>query len=290
MDRPFEDDFRAGRHLQVVADALHELGARAAQQSRELVLAQRVRHRRHRGKNRRRVGAERHRDRERLAGMRERVIAKIERAAAMREPAHDDAVRPDHLLAIDAEVLPRLVRPARHRQPPGDERPRVARPAGLHGKPRQIDVLALPDGLLARRRGDDLRRHVEHLGEQLAKLGQPLPGIAQSLGRLGLAQRGEQPADVAQRRRVLRAHRQRNAAHGAEEIAEHGHAVTRRALEEDRRAARAQHAIADLRHLQARRDFRRDATQLAERLEPRDEFPQVGVFHAPPRSQCANVG
>ena len=42
-------------------------------------------------------------------GMRGAVVAEIERAAAMRQPAHDDLVRRDHLLAVDAEVLPRLV-------------------------------------------------------------------------------------------------------------------------------------------------------------------------------------
>ena len=44
-------------------------------------------------------------------GIAQRVIAEIERAAAMREPAHDHLVAADHLLAVDAEVLPRLVRP-----------------------------------------------------------------------------------------------------------------------------------------------------------------------------------
>ena len=91
-------------------DASDDLGARAAQQSRELVLGQRVRHRRHRAEDRRGIGAERDRDRKRRARMRERVVAEIERAAAMREPAHDHLVARDHLLAVDAEVLPRLVR------------------------------------------------------------------------------------------------------------------------------------------------------------------------------------
>jgi len=39
----------------------------------------------------------------------ERVLAKIQRAAAMRQPAHDEFVRRDHLLAVDAEVLALLV-------------------------------------------------------------------------------------------------------------------------------------------------------------------------------------
>ena len=40
----------------------------------------------------------------------------------MGKPAHDDAVFSDHLLAIDAEVLPLLVRAARDGEAPGDER------------------------------------------------------------------------------------------------------------------------------------------------------------------------
>ena len=66
-----------------------------------------------------------------LARMRQAMVAEIQRAAAMRQPAHDDLVRRDHLLAIDAEVLARLARAARDRQAPGDQRARIARPAGL---------------------------------------------------------------------------------------------------------------------------------------------------------------
>src|SRR2546430_9800069 len=47
------------------------------------------------------------------AGARQLVITEVERTAAMREPAHDDAVSPDHLLAVDAEVLPLLLGTAR---------------------------------------------------------------------------------------------------------------------------------------------------------------------------------
>jgi hypothetical protein len=39
------------------------------------------------------------------------MVAEIERAAAMRKPAQDDAVRRDDLLPVDAEVLPRLSGP-----------------------------------------------------------------------------------------------------------------------------------------------------------------------------------
>src|SRR6185369_8668562 len=98
--------------------------------------------------HRRRIRTQRNRDRKRLTRRREPVIAKIERAAAMREPAHDDLVRSDDLLAVDAEILPRLVRPARDRESPGNQWSRVLRPAGLHRQAGKIDVLALPDELL----------------------------------------------------------------------------------------------------------------------------------------------
>src|SRR3954470_22743724 len=91
------------------------------------------------------------------------MIAEVQGAAAVREPAHDDAIAADHLLPIDAEVLPRLLWPARHGQAPGNQRTSVIRPAGLHRQAREVDVLSLPDNLLARRARALLRRHVEDL-------------------------------------------------------------------------------------------------------------------------------
>ena len=51
-----------------------------------------------------------------------------------------------------------------------------------------------------------------------------------------------------------------------------------RPLEEQSRAAGAQHTVADLGHFQARRHFGGDALELAARLELRNEFPQVRVL------------
>src|SRR6187549_3932891 len=123
------------------------------------------------------------------------MIPVIERAAAMREPAHDDAVAPDDLLPIDAEVLARLRRAARYREAPGDERAGVLRPAGLHRQPAEVDVLSLGDDLLAGRARHRFWRHVE----QLLPDRKLVPQVAQSLGRLGLAQQREHAADFAQR-------------------------------------------------------------------------------------------
>ena len=77
IDVAFQHDFRAGRHLQVMAHAFHHFGFCAAQQAGELVFGQGIRHRCHRAQNRRGVGAQRNRDRERLALCCRRMIAKI---------------------------------------------------------------------------------------------------------------------------------------------------------------------------------------------------------------------
>ena len=56
------------------------------------------------------------------------------RAAAMLQPAHDRLVPVQHLHAVDAEieiVLARVAGPFGHHQRPGDQRRRLARPAGL---------------------------------------------------------------------------------------------------------------------------------------------------------------
>ena len=160
-DHALQHDLGARRHLQIAAKALRELRACAAQKAGELVFAERVRHRRNGREQGGRISAEGDRDRKRFFGN-FLMVLEIERAAAMREPAHDEAIRPDHLLAVDAEVLALLVRPARHRQAPGDERARITRPASLYRQRAEVDLAAFADELLAGRRRALLRRHVEH--------------------------------------------------------------------------------------------------------------------------------
>ncbi len=208
------------------------------------------------------------------------MIAEIQRAAAMRQPAHDDLVRPQHLLAVDAEVLPGLVRTARDHQPPGDERRDIARPTMLDRQLRQIHILAFPDDFLARRRRQHLGRHGQDLFEDRPFL----PRIFQSFGRLRLLQVGQQLAHFAQCRRRLFAHAQRHAARRAEQVGENwyfilGHLVPDHVLEQQRRALRAQHAIADLGHLQMGGDRRGHALEFAEFLQLGDKVAQVVVFH-----------
>ncbi len=65
---------------------------------------------------------------------------------------------------------------------------------------------------LTRRVVHHLRRHVQHLLEDRRFI----PGIAQTFGRIGLAQIGEQLADFAQRGDIGLTHAERDAVFGAE--------------------------------------------------------------------------
>ena len=71
MDVAFQHDFGARGNLQAMAQAFDDFGFRAAQQPRELVFAQGIRHRRDGTEYGRRVRPQRHRDRIRLARIRQ---------------------------------------------------------------------------------------------------------------------------------------------------------------------------------------------------------------------------
>ena len=101
----------------------------------------------------------------------------------------------------------------------------------------------------------------------------------QALRRLGLLEKREQLADLAQRRDRVLAHAHRHALRRAEQVAEDRHRVALGLLEQQRRAAGLQHAVADLGHLEPRIDGGRDALQLAAAFELREEVAEVGVFH-----------
>ena len=274
---PFEHDLGPGRHRQVAAQRLRDLGARAAQQAGELVFGQAVRHRRDRAQRGGRVGAQRHGDGEGRAGMGDRVVVEIQRAAAVRQPAHDELVRPQQLLTVDTQVLALGVGAARDHQAPGQERRHVARPAGLDWQAGQVHVLAFPDYFLAGRTLDVLGAHVPQRRLQHRDFGQR---VTQALG---LAQRGQQLADVAQGADVVGAHAARHARRRAEQVGQHRHlrraAVVLRVLEQQGRARGAQHAVGNLGHFQARGDGRGDALEFAHAFELSEKVSKVAVFH-----------
>jgi hypothetical protein len=203
------------------------------------------------------------------------MVAKIQRPAAMRQPAHNDLVRCNHLLAIDAQVLPRLVWPARNHQTPRNQRRNIARPAMLDRQLAQIHVLAFPYNFLTRRRRQHLGRH----GEYLLQDGPFLPRIFQSLGRFRFFQVGQQLADIAQRADTLLAHAQRHAARCAKQVGQHRHLVPDHVLEQHRRTLRTQYAVAYFGHFQMGGNGGCDAFEFADFLQLGDEVAQVVVFH-----------
>jgi hypothetical protein len=199
------------------------------------------------------------------------VLAEIQRAAPVRQPTHDELVATDDLLSVDAEVLPLLVRPARDDQPPCDKRCRIAGPARLYGNAREVDVIPFPHNLLARRRRHLARRHVPHgLGHcpQLA-------GFTQAARRFGLFQRREESAHVTQFIERLRAHAQRHAARGAEQVCQYRHVVllcaVHRLLKDYRRTFGAQQTVTDFGHFQAWRHRPAHAAQFARALKLGEE-------------------
>ena len=76
-------------------------------------------------------------------------VAEVERAAAVRQPAHDDLAPADHLLAVDAEVLAQPRPPAPPCGPRVTTRPQViSGPASsgqqvCTGKHAEVDLAAL---------------------------------------------------------------------------------------------------------------------------------------------------
>ncbi len=227
VNHTLKHDLGAGRNLQIAATALDQLGARATQQTGKGIFGEAVRYRRHGTENGRRVRAQCDGHRIRLARVLDAPVAEVQRTTAMAEPAHDDLVATDDLLAIDAEVLALLVGAFGDRQAPGDQRRDIARPAGLYRQHAEVDVIAFDDDLLAGRILDDLRRH----GDDLAEDRQFGPGVLQALGWLGLFEKRQQLADFTQFADRFGAHAHGDALRCAEQVAEHRDIKTDRFFE-----------------------------------------------------------
>ena len=95
MDDTFQHDFCTGRHLQIVADTFHQLRPRTAQQSGKLVFAQGIGNGRYRAQNGGRVATEHDGDGIRRIGIEFAELLIIQRAAAMRQPAHNELIFAD---------------------------------------------------------------------------------------------------------------------------------------------------------------------------------------------------
>src|SRR6266700_5021152 len=213
------------------------------------------------------------------------MFAKVDRTTAMGKPSHDELVRSDQLLAVDAEVLARLARPASYRQSPRNERSCVVGPTRLDRKARKVHVLSLPHHLLARSARNFLRGHVHHLSSDRNPA---LEHVAKSLGRFRFPEEREQLSDVAQRLAWIRAyfcaHGEGNAARRAEQVAQHWDHMAHGLFEQQSRATRLEHAVADFGHFEPRIDLGAHPLQLARAFELRQKITQVPICHLSRRS------
>ena len=172
----------------------------------------------------------------------------------MRQPAHNQFVFADQLLAINPQVLPLFVRPAGYRQPPGDQRRGIFRPAGHNRDFIQVDIIALDDFLLTGGAAQAFGRHIQHLLE----LRQLIKQVAEAFWRLRFFQKGQQFTHLAQRTDILLPHPQRHATRRAEQIAQHRHGIAFRILKQQRRAAGAQSPVGNFGDFQVRIDRQSD--------------------------------
>ena len=202
-------------------------------------------------------------------------FAIVQRPAPVGQPAHDHPVAADHLHAVDAQILARLVGTAGHHQAPGDQRSRILGPAGLYRQIPQIHLVPLLGLGLAGGVAQLLGGHVEHLAEHR----QFLPGVLHPLGRIGLLEKGQQPAHLPQGLHALLAHAHGHPFGGAEQVAQQRITGTLDLLEQQGRSAGAQGAVADLGDLQIGIDLQLDAFQLTALFELFDEISQVFVLH-----------
>ena len=259
-----EHDLGRGRDLDRDGDAVDQLDPLAAQQAGELVLGHGVGHGRDGGQRDAGIGTQH-------GGAGQGVLAALAPAAvvlgaaAMLEPAHQRAVAPQHLHAVDAEielVLARVGRALGDDQRPGDQGRGLARPAGLDRQPAEVDVGALEHDLLARRPADGLGLHRQrHLDQR-----QQLQRLAEALGRHRLVEEGQGLAELLQLVR-LAVHAPGHPLDRAEQVGQHRHREALDVLEQDGGALVGEQAGVDLGDLEHGRDGLAHADQGAARLE-----------------------
>ena len=280
MNHTFQYDFCTGRHLQIVADTFHQLRPRTAQQSGKLVFAQGIGNRRYRAQNGGRVAAEHDGDGIRRIGIEFAEFLIIQRAAAMRQPAHNQLVFADELLAVNAQILAFFVRSARDGQAPCYQRRNVFRPAMLNRKLIQINVFAFPHDFLTRRVFHHVRRHAPNIFQQ-RQFGKC---VFDTFGRFGFFQIRQRLPDFAQLGHAVRAHAHRHTFGRAEQVCQHGIIVARtvglnRVFKQQRRPFGTQHAIGDFGHFQMRGHRMLNALEFAISFQSGDKFSQISVFH-----------
>ena len=276
LDEAFHHDLTAGGSIQPRHRAVPDARAGAAQQPGELVLRQRVGHRRHGRQHRRRIGAYRHQQRERFARVRGLEVGEIERAAAVRQPAHDHAVARQQLLAVDGDVLARLAGAPGHHQAEGDQSRHVARPAALDRKRAEVDVFAFEHRFVEGRLAGGLWRHVRQL-RQLGPVRQRLPEVGRPAR---LLHRRQQFTQLAQRGQRPAAQRQLDAIAMAEQVAQQRVPGTDRVGHQQGRTLAPQRQPAQCGAFEVGVHRRVHLLQLATARKRAQEAAQVMVVHA----------
>jgi hypothetical protein len=226
-----------------------KLGFGAAQETGEGVLGERVGHRGDGAEGGGRVGAEGDGDGVALAGMLFTPVPVIEGAAAVREPAHDQLVATDELHAVDAEVLSRLAGSAGDDQGPGDQRAGVSGPAGLYRQLRSRSTSS-PCTRAGARQGDCVPASGPCPAPSSAAVPCPRHRAGPSADPAGAGRRAVRRSRAGRRRppRPCPGPRAARCRTGWQAPGCRGPGV----FEQQRRAAGAQGAVGDFRHLQVR--------------------------------------
>jgi len=116
---------------------------------------------------------------------------------------------------------------------------------------------------------------VQHLPEQ----GEFLDRIAQIARQLRFLEEGKQLPDLTQGGDRLLPHRERDAARGAEQIAEQGDVRALRVLEQQRRPGTAQRALTDFGDFKPGVHRRADPLEFPEALQVAQKVAQALIFH-----------
>ncbi len=211
-------------------------------------------------------------------------------AAPLFEPTHVGGVAAGNLHPVDAQVanisfvttlLGRLRTLGDHERP-CDQRGGFSRPAGLDREPCEVDLVAFPNHLLTRCGGNRLRFHRHHRLDQ----GKHFQSCAPAVRRLGLAEKCEQLANLAQLR-WLAIHSPCNSFDGSEQIDQNGHLVAGSIVPDDmfekyRRSALGEQPGLNLGHFQDRRYGFGHANQPALPFQMVDKIAKRPIGHDAP--------
>ncbi len=169
VDVALDHDLRIRRYLEIAGHRLRELHRRLPQEPREDVLVDVRRQRSTRRIHRRGIGADDDAHRHLFAALRH--LGEVRRPRLVALPMHRDVLLPHLLHAIHPDIANAACGILRHHGRHREEGTAVFRPSGEHREPVEIDVVALPDDFLARRRSrGHARRELRHLKQAREQL------------------------------------------------------------------------------------------------------------------------